>query len=90
MVTDRRERRIAARLGAEHAALALPDDPAEQTAALPTVAQLADHREGPVLHLVPDPAVEPQPPGLGGDDDEDEEIFDDPDDFYADAFEVIE
>jgi hypothetical protein len=58
---------------------------------LPTVAALAGwvaDADGPVLRLVP--AVEPEQPVLGGDDDEDEEIFDDPDDFYADAFEVIE
>jgi hypothetical protein len=43
----------------------------------------------PALRLVPPPR--PEQPVLGGDDDEDEEIFDDPDgDFYADAFEVIE
>ena len=91
MVTDRRERRIAARLGAEHTALAVPDSPAEQTAGLPTVAHVTDHRAGPVLRLVADPASDPESPALVGDDDEDEEIFDDPDaDFYADAFEVIE
>ena len=91
MVTDRRERRMAARLGAENAALATPDGPAEQAAGLPTVAHLTEHRAGPGLRLVTDPASEPEPPALGGDDDEDEEIFDDPDaDFYADAFEVIE
>jgi putative transposase len=92
MVTDRRERRMAARLGAEHAALTTPDDPAQQAAALPTVATLTGHdadRDRPVLRLVS--ALEPEQPVLGGDDDEDEEIFDDPDgDFYADAFEVIE
>jgi putative transposase len=92
MVTDRRERRIAARLGAEHAALSIADDPAQQAAALPTVAtltgQVAD-ADRPALRLVP--PLQPEQPVLGGDDDEDEEIFDDPDgDFYADAFEVIE
>ncbi|GGM88134.1 helix-turn-helix domain-containing protein [Dactylosporangium sucinum] len=91
MVTDRRERRMAARLGAENAALATPDSPAEQAVALPTVAQLTNHRAGLGLRLVADPASEPEPLALTGDDDEDEEIFDDPDeDFYADAFEVIE
>jgi hypothetical protein len=29
-------------------------------------------------------------PDVAGDDDAEEEIFDDPGDFYADAFEVIE
>jgi putative transposase len=92
MVNDRRERRMAARLGAEHAALAIPDGPAEQAAALPAVARLTDDRDGPVLRLVADGPAEAEPPALVGDDDEDgEEIFDDPDaDFYADAFEVIE
>jgi putative transposase len=90
MVTDRRERRMAARMGAEHAALAIPDDPTEQTAALPTVAGMAGHdQEDRPLRLVP--ALQAEQPSLSGDDDEDEEIFDDPDgDFYADAFEVIQ
>jgi transposase InsO family protein len=92
MVTDRRERRMAARLGAEHAALDVPDDPAQQAIMLPTVAAIAGQvadADRPVLRLVP--ALEPEQPVLGGDDDEDEEIFDDSDgDFYADAFEVIE
>ena len=81
---------MAARLGAEHAALATSGGPDEQAAALPTVAQLTAHSgDGPVPRLVPD--LEPQPAALGGDDDEDEEIFDDPDaDFYADALQVIE
>jgi hypothetical protein len=41
MVTDRPERRMALRLGAERAALPLPDEPADQVATLPSVAALA-------------------------------------------------
>jgi transposase InsO family protein len=84
MVSDRRERRMALRLGAECATLPLPDAPATKVAALPSLARPADPPpSGPRLQ-----PVEP----LVGDDDDDEELFDDPDagDFYADAFEVIE
>jgi transposase InsO family protein len=88
MVTDRRERRMALRLGAERAALPLPDEPAGLVAALPTVANLTTARgaapqAGPGLR-----AVEV----VDSDDDDAEELLDSPeaDDFYADAFEVIE
>ncbi|MFF4427049.1 helix-turn-helix domain-containing protein [Streptomyces sp. NPDC001549] len=74
MVTDRRERRMAVRLSAERAALALPALPDDQAGpALPAA-----------LRLVPElPA---------GDVDDEDELFDAPqgEDFYADAFEVIE
>ncbi|MFF3154145.1 helix-turn-helix domain-containing protein [Streptomyces sp. NPDC057910] len=77
MVTDRRERRMALRLSAERAALALPQ--------LPEEAAEPDLTGPPRLHLVPEPVVE-------GDTDEEDEVFDVPegDDFYADAFEVLE
>lgn len=121
MVTDRRERRMAVRLGAERAALPIPaaaaEDPADQVAALPSVAALTsaststaeeDGRPGTGvtrLHVVTgdgscdqhgDPAADTE---VVGDDDDAEEIFDDVgahggghigEDFYADAFEVIE
>ena len=77
MVTDRRERRMALRLSAERAALALPSLPEDsQEGNLPGPAR---------LQLVPEPA-------LTGDTDEEDEIFNAPDgdDFYADAFEVLE
>jgi hypothetical protein len=90
MVTDRRERRMAARLAAERAALPLPDPSnlAAAIAGLPTLAAITGpggHDEEEVT--APDP-VPPDP----GDDDDDEEIFDAPegDDFYDDAFGVIE
>lgn len=72
MVSDRRERRMAVRLSADRAALALPVLP-EQAAAT-----------SPDLRLVPDL------PNADGD--QEDEIFDAPDgdDFYGDAFEVIE
>jgi hypothetical protein len=85
MVTDRRERRMALRLGAERAALPVTLEPAEQVSTLPSVAALttetASQRDTPL------PVLE----GLDGEDDDAREIFDDPDvGFYADAFEVIE
>ena len=87
MVGDRRERRMALRLGAERAALPTPtpDEPAAEVAALPSLAGLA--ADPPPVGQRSQP-VEP----LVGDDDDGEELFDDPDagDFYADAFEVIE
>jgi transposase InsO family protein len=87
MVSDRRERRMALRLGAERAALPTlgPDEPAGKVAALPSLA--GPTGEPPPVGQRPE-VVEP----LAGDDDDGEELFDDPDagDFYADAFEVIE
>jgi hypothetical protein len=85
MVGDRRERRMALRLGAERATLPLPDAPAAKVAALPSLAGPAG--EPPPVGQRSQP-VEP----LVGDDDDGEELFDDPEagDFYADAFEVIE
>ena len=89
MVTDRRERRMAMRLGAERAALPALDEPAAKVTALPTLAALTADTP-PTSHRLQ--AVEP----IAGDDDDAEEIFDDPEgdaegsDFYADAFEVIE
>nr|WP_238350851.1 helix-turn-helix domain-containing protein [Kribbella shirazensis] len=91
MVTDRRERRIAARLSAERAALTLPVLPEQDARPTPPamsegLADLAEVEASP-LRLVPDP--------LAGDGDDEDEIFDAPDDapgddFYADAFEVID
>jgi len=88
MVTGRRERRMAVRLAAERAALpvlARPDEPASQAAWVPDGTGHAaglEHADA-ALRLVP---------CTDADDDDDEEIFDDPDDsdFYADAFEVLE
>jgi hypothetical protein len=87
MVTGRRERRMAIRLAAERAAL---PDPASTEAS------------GQAAWLPGTTAPGPQPPAgeaalhalpaAAGDDDVPGEIFDDPDDddFYADAFEVLE
>ena len=76
---------MALRLGAERAAVPLPDEPTDRVATSPSVVTLA---------------AGPRPPGsarpdvdadrIDGDDDTDD-IFDTPDgDFYADAFEVFE
>jgi hypothetical protein len=87
MVTGRRERRMAVRLAVERAALPDPEDQAAEARVV-------------CLAGVPGPGAEPPPaeadlrvvPDTAGDDDDPEEIFDDPgdDDFYADAFEIIE
>ncbi|MFI0224213.1 Mu transposase C-terminal domain-containing protein [Streptomyces lydicus] len=76
MVTDRRERRMALRLSAERAAVPLPRLPEEEPHTPVSTAR---------LHLVPEPSVT-------SDLDEEDEIFEAPDgdDFYADAFEVLE
>jgi len=81
MVTDRRERRMALRLGAERAALPVPDEP---TAQVQPSAAAFSAPGGPCL------AVDLDAVNVGGDDDTDE-IFDAPDadDFYADAFKVL-
>jgi transposase InsO family protein len=86
MVADRRERRMAARLAAERSALTLPspDDPESVVNGLPTVAGLTAGDNPPAR-----PANEPL---VEGDDDDPEEIFDEPcsEDFYADAFGIVE
>jgi len=86
MVVDRRERRMAARLAAERSALTVPptDDPATTIAGLPTVAGLVTGDNAPAKADI-EPLVE-------GDDDDPEEIFDEPrpEDFYADAFRIVE
>ena len=87
MVTDRRERRMALRLGAERAAVPLPDEPADQVATLPSVAALAavSRPSGSARLDVDADGID-----IDGDDDIDD-IFDAPDDdFYADAFGVFE
>jgi transposase InsO family protein len=78
MVTGRRERRMAVRLAAEHAAVPLPD-PAGRVTAPPGVAAPGAPGAGAAA-------------GVGGDDDDGGEVFDAPggEDFYADAFEVVE
>ena len=78
---------MAVRLAAERAALPDPED-------------LAAEARVVCLAGVPGSGAEPAPaeadlrvvPDAAGDDDDPEEIFDDPgdDDFYADAFEIIE
>ena len=87
MVTGPQERRMAIRLASERPALpSLPEkDPAAQVAALPSVAAAADQDS-------PDVGELPVLPQMEGDDDDTDEIFDAPDDedFYADAFEVVE
>jgi hypothetical protein len=85
MVTDRRERRMALRLGAERVAHPLPDEPADQVPASPGLAALTARPQAPDDdHLTIDVDV------VNGEDDDGEEIFDDPDgDFYDDAFEVL-
>ena len=115
MVTDRRERRMALRVGAERAALPAPEalSDAQRVQALPSIAALnaAGTGSGATgaggLRLVPAPVSQAaggentdrageQDPYLGGDDDEDQEVFQTPDhgtgeaDFYADALEVLE
>src|SRR5207253_444212 len=88
MVSDRRERRMAARLAAERVALPLPDpsSPAKAIAGLPSLAAITGpegHEDNEEEMVAPEP-VPPDP----GDEDDDEEIFDAPegDDFYDDAF----
>jgi putative transposase len=85
MVTGRRERRMALRLGAERVALPLPDEPVDQVAALPGLTALtAGPRALDGAHGTVDGDV------VDGEDDDGEEIFDDPDGgFYDDAFEVL-
>jgi hypothetical protein len=79
-VEGRRERRMAARLAAERAAISWEEPGA-----------VAAEPRGPDF-----PGAEPAAarlrvvPGVAGGDDAEDEIFDDPGDFYADAFEVIE
>ena len=84
MVTGRRERRMAVRLAAERAALPGPGDgdPAARIAGMP------GHGASPP----PAEAAVRAATAAEGDDDDPGEIFDDPadDDFYADAFEVLE
>ncbi|HUA27627.1 MAG TPA: hypothetical protein VMC03_01980 [Streptosporangiaceae bacterium] len=84
MVTGRRERRMAVRLAAERAAL--PDPAARQAARIAVFPQAADDGEEPP------PVVLSAVPGFVNDDDERGEACGDPgdDDFYADAFEVLE
>jgi transposase InsO family protein len=88
MVTDRRERRMAARLAAERAALPLSDLALAGTG-LPSLAAITG-REGDEEEDVEAPP-EPTPPDPG-DEDDDEEIFDVPEGnhFYDDAFGVIQ
>jgi hypothetical protein len=92
MVTDRRERRMAVRLAAERAALPIAPEPAGQVTALPTLAALAAESPPSARRQV----VSDADADVGGDDDDPEELFDDPNldldggDFYADAFEVVE
>jgi putative transposase len=84
MIADRRERRMALRIAQERAALpGSADTPAEQVAALPSIAALR-------FGQIPDTPAALAP--LRGDDDESEEIYDQaPDgDFYADAFDVVD
>ena len=82
MVTGRRERRMAARLAAERAAL--PVRAQRRRAGSPTAAARARDRAAARRRGAA--------PDAGGDDDDPAEIFDEPgdDDFYADAFEVLE
>lgn len=83
MVTDRRERRMALRISAQRAALPLDGETtAAQIAALPSVAAVTSVLDRPPT----------DPPVVEGDDDDIEEIHDTAgdDDFYADAFEVLE
>jgi transposase InsO family protein len=81
MVTGARERRMAARLAAERAALPLAPEPGQPGESAPS----------PGLRLVGG-SGDTQVPGVDGDDDDPAEIFDEPagSDFYADAFEVLE
>jgi hypothetical protein len=77
VVSDRRERRMAVRLAAEYAALPVAVEPVGPAAA--PGASPADGR--PHLQLVAE---------IAGDDDDSDDLVVDEDDFYADAFEVIE
>jgi putative transposase len=91
MVADRRERRMAVRLGADRVALPQAGDAAQQAATLPTVAAL--ETTGPVLAAASPVSGESVMPEVGGDDDEADEIFDAlgaDDGFYTDAFEVLQ
>lgn len=80
VVTGRRERRMAARLAAERAAIPW-DEPGSNPEQTPGPAAADPETATGRLRVVHD---------VAGDDDAEEEIFDDPGDFYADAFEVIE
>jgi transposase InsO family protein len=79
-VEGRRERRMAARLAAERSAIPW-EEPGATAEGTPGPAAAGPEAAAATLRVVPDAA---------GDDDAEEEIFDGPDDFYADAFEVIE
>ena len=83
MVTGRRERRMAIRVAAERPALPGPAGHEASQAAFLSPAARAD--EAPHAGRRPGPDA-------AGDDDDPEEVFDGPadDDFYADAFEVLE
>jgi len=76
VVSDRRERRMAVRLTAEYAALPAAAEPAP-----PAPAPDTGVAGRPSLHLVAE---------IAGDDDDSDDLTVDEDDFYADAFEVIE
>ena len=83
MVTGRRERRMAVRLAAERAAL--PDPAGQQAARITVFPRAADDGEEPpaaVLSAVPGSASDVEPVEASGDPGDD--------DFYADAFEVLE
>ncbi len=84
MVTGRRERRMAIRLASERASL--PDPAGQQAARIAVFPQAAAGAEEPphaVLNAVPDSVHDDGEPGKVYGDRED-------DDFYADAFEVLE
>jgi transposase InsO family protein len=83
-VTGRRERRMAARLAAGRAAISW-DEPGSEAEETP-----GPHAGEPQAATGPGAAWLRVVEDVTGDDDAEEEIFDDPGDFYADAFEVIE
>jgi hypothetical protein len=97
IVAGRRERRMAARLAAERAALpAVPGAPGTRMELVPGAGS-PEPEGGPGLRLLPGAGGKPpvaggEPPVAGGDDDDPAEVFDAPEDdgFYADAFEVLE
>lgn len=95
MISNRRERRMAARLAAERAALPIPDD-RSQVAALPSLAALAAGAAS-VGGIADDAArAAPSAERVASQASRSDDVVDDLDglssdeDFYADAFEVLE
>jgi putative transposase len=81
IVAGRAERRMAARLAAQYAALPLAAEPTQSTEPLEPVASSGGDAVVAELQIVSDDDDEADPA--------DESAIDDDEDFYADAFEVL-